>query len=86
MPEILSLIESACTVIFTWVFNGTKGSVFTAALLHTAVDAPQMVCLLLWRPLLWVRQSAQAGLEKHATFCRLQRNERSNRIFWVFLV
>lgn len=33
----------ALTVIFTWVFNNTRGSILIAALVHTAVDVPQLV-------------------------------------------
>lgn len=38
----------ALTIIFTWVFNRTQGSILIASLLHTAIDAPQLV----WAPLL----------------------------------
>lgn len=37
----------ALTLVITWVYNRTQGSVFIASLLHTAVDAPQLV----WAPL-----------------------------------
>lgn len=41
------LMVMALNILFSWVFNGTQGSILTASLLHTAVDAPQMV----WIPL-----------------------------------
>jgi uncharacterized protein len=44
---VFFMMVVALTVIFTWVFNGTQGSLLIASLLHTAVDAPQMV----WIPL-----------------------------------
>lgn len=37
----------AFAIIFTWVFNHTKGSVFIANLLHTSIDTPQLA----WIPL-----------------------------------
>lgn len=37
----------AITIIFTWVFNHTKESVFFANLLHASIDTPQLV----WIPL-----------------------------------
>jgi len=37
----------AITIIFTWVFNHTRGSILIASLVHTAIDAPQLV----WAPL-----------------------------------
>jgi membrane protease YdiL (CAAX protease family) len=30
----------ASAIIFTWVFNNTKGSVLMAALVHATIDAP----------------------------------------------
>lgn len=33
----------ALSVIFTWVFNHTQGSVFIAGLLHASIDTPQAV-------------------------------------------
>jgi membrane protease YdiL (CAAX protease family) len=35
------------SIVFSWVFNHTRGSVFIASLLHTSIDAPQLV----WLPL-----------------------------------
>ena len=37
----------ALSIIFTWVFNHTGGSVFIANLLHAAIDTPQLA----WIPL-----------------------------------
>ena len=37
----------ALAIIFTWVFNYTQRSIFIASLVHTAIDAPQLV----WVPL-----------------------------------
>jgi membrane protease YdiL (CAAX protease family) len=37
----------ALTIVITWVYNHTQGSLFIASLVHTAVDAPQLV----WAPL-----------------------------------
>jgi hypothetical protein len=37
----------ALTIIFTWVFNYTQGSILIASLVHTAIDIPQLV----WAPL-----------------------------------
>jgi uncharacterized protein len=34
------LFAIATTIMFTWVFNNTKGSVLLAILLHTCIDAP----------------------------------------------
>lgn len=44
---IFCALVMATTIIFTWVYNHTGGSVFIAALLHTAIDTPQLV----WAPL-----------------------------------
>jgi membrane protease YdiL (CAAX protease family) len=44
---IFLLFVVALAIIFTWVFNHTQGSVFISSLLHTSVDAPQVV----WVPL-----------------------------------
>ena len=41
------LIVMAFAIIFTWVFNRTKGSIFIANLMHAAIDTPQLV----WIPL-----------------------------------
>jgi len=41
------LMVIAIAIIFTWVYNHTQGSIFIANLLHTAIDAPQLV----WIPL-----------------------------------
>jgi membrane protease YdiL (CAAX protease family) len=34
------LFAIASAIVFTWVFNNTKGSVLMAILVHTAIDAP----------------------------------------------
>jgi membrane protease YdiL (CAAX protease family) len=44
---VFFMMVVALTIIFTWSFNGTQGSLLIASLLHTAIDAPQMV----WIPL-----------------------------------
>jgi membrane protease YdiL (CAAX protease family) len=44
---IFTVMVVAFAIIFTWVFNNTGGSVFIANLLHTSIDAPQLV----WIPL-----------------------------------
>jgi membrane protease YdiL (CAAX protease family) len=41
------VIVMAYSIIFTWVFNHTGGSIFVANLLHAAIDTPQLV----WIPL-----------------------------------
>jgi membrane protease YdiL (CAAX protease family) len=41
------VIVMAFSIIFTWVFNHTGGSVFIANILHAAIDTPQLV----WIPL-----------------------------------
>jgi CAAX protease family protein len=35
-------------IIVTWVFNHTKGSIFTSTVLHTSIDMPQAVLLPLF--------------------------------------
>ncbi|MBN2004511.1 MAG: CPBP family intramembrane metalloprotease [Anaerolineae bacterium] len=45
--SVFFLMVVALTLIFTWVFNGTHGSIFIASLLHAAIDTPQLV----WLPL-----------------------------------
>jgi len=44
---LFCLMVISLSVIFTWVFNHTGGSIFMAALLHAAIDTPQLV----WAPL-----------------------------------
>jgi membrane protease YdiL (CAAX protease family) len=44
---VFSLMVVALTVIFTWVFNHTQGSIFIASLVHTAINVPQLA----WAPL-----------------------------------
>lgn len=44
---IFFVMVVALTIIFTWVYNYTQGSVFIASLVHTAINAPQLV----WAPL-----------------------------------
>jgi uncharacterized protein len=41
------LMVVALSILFTWVYNHTRGSVFIAGLLHAAIDTPQTV----WVPL-----------------------------------
>jgi membrane protease YdiL (CAAX protease family) len=41
------LMVMAFSIIFTWIFNHTGGSIFIANLLHAAIDTPQLV----WIPL-----------------------------------
>jgi membrane protease YdiL (CAAX protease family) len=45
--SIFLLIVVSFAIIFTWVFNHTKGSVFIANLLHASIDTPQLA----WIPL-----------------------------------
>ena len=44
---IFLLMVIALAIIFTWVFNHTRGSIFIATLLHASIDTPQLV----WIPL-----------------------------------
>ena len=58
------MLVMAMSIIFTWVFNKTKGSILVASIMHTAIDAPQVV----WVPaFLNVGQSnstaGEAGLD-----------------------
>jgi membrane protease YdiL (CAAX protease family) len=41
------LMVVSFAIIFTWIFNHTRGSIFTAITAHAAIDAPQAV----WIPL-----------------------------------
>ena len=41
------MLVMAFSVIFTWVFNHTGGSIFVANILHASIDTPQLV----WIPL-----------------------------------
>ncbi len=45
--SIFFLIVVAFAIIFTWVFNHTRGSVFISNLMHASIDTPQLV----WIPL-----------------------------------
>lgn len=45
--SIFFVMVMAMSIVFTWVFNHTRGSVFIASLVHTAIDVPQLV----WVPL-----------------------------------
>jgi membrane protease YdiL (CAAX protease family) len=45
--SIFFLMVLAMSVLFTWVYNHTRGSVFIASFLHAAIDTPQLV----WLPL-----------------------------------
>jgi membrane protease YdiL (CAAX protease family) len=40
---VFLLMVIALSIIFTWVFNHTQGSVFLAGLLHSSIDTPQAV-------------------------------------------
>jgi len=44
---IFFLMVVSLNILFTWVYNHTRGSVFMASLLHAAIDTPQLV----WLPL-----------------------------------
>jgi membrane protease YdiL (CAAX protease family) len=44
---VFFLMVMSLSIVFTWVFNHTRGSVFIAGLLHAAIDTPQLV----WAPL-----------------------------------
>ena len=44
---IFLLMVLAVSILFTWVYNHTRGSVFMTSLLHAAIDTPQLV----WAPL-----------------------------------
>jgi membrane protease YdiL (CAAX protease family) len=52
------LMVIALSIIFTWVFNHTRGSVFIATLLHTSIDTPQLV----WLPLFLTVTEARLNL------------------------
>jgi membrane protease YdiL (CAAX protease family) len=43
---VFFLMVIALAIVFTWVFNHTRESVLIAALLHAAIDTPQLV----WAP------------------------------------
>jgi membrane protease YdiL (CAAX protease family) len=45
--SIFFLMVVAISIIFTWVFNHTRGSILIASLVHAAIDTPQLV----WVPL-----------------------------------
>lgn len=45
--SIFFVLVLAMSVLFTWVYNHTRGSIFIAGILHAAIDAPQLV----WLPL-----------------------------------
>ncbi|HYA33332.1 MAG TPA: type II CAAX endopeptidase family protein [Candidatus Bathyarchaeia archaeon] len=47
---IFLMMVIAITIIMTWVFNHTQGSVFIASLLHTSINTPQIVWIPLFRP------------------------------------
>jgi membrane protease YdiL (CAAX protease family) len=44
---IFTLMVLAMAIIFTWVFNHTRASIFTAILTHAGINTPQLV----WIPL-----------------------------------
>jgi len=45
--SIFFVMVVAIAIIFTWVFNHTRGSIFISNLAHAAIDTPQLV----WYPL-----------------------------------
>jgi membrane protease YdiL (CAAX protease family) len=45
---IFFLEVMALVIIFTWVFNHTRGSIFTAILLHASVDTPELALVPLF--------------------------------------
>ena len=54
LPTFLLLV-SALTVIFTWVFNRTRGSIFSAILMHTCVNVSQVILVPLFPSLNFTR-------------------------------
>jgi membrane protease YdiL (CAAX protease family) len=62
--SIFFLIVMAFTIIFTWVFNRTKESVFIANLLHASIDTPQLV----WIPLFLVVNETSLNLASLISF------------------
>jgi membrane protease YdiL (CAAX protease family) len=46
--SLFFLFVMALTIIFTWIFNHTRGSIFTAIVAHAAVDTPQVVLIPLF--------------------------------------
>ena len=46
-PSFLVLI-AALSIILTWIFNRTKGSIFISALAHASVNTPQVVLIPLF--------------------------------------
>jgi membrane protease YdiL (CAAX protease family) len=58
------LIVMAFSIIFTWVFNHTGGSVFIANLLHAAIDTPQLV----WIPLFLAIDETKTNLASLIAF------------------
>jgi uncharacterized protein len=45
--SIFFLMVISLSILFTWTYNRTRGSVFMVGLLHAAIDTPQLV----WAPL-----------------------------------
>ncbi|MAT45653.1 MAG: CPBP family intramembrane metalloprotease domain-containing protein [Anaerolineaceae bacterium] len=45
---IFFLLVMALAIIFTWIFNHTKGSIFIAVLAHASVNTPQVVLVPLF--------------------------------------
>ncbi len=45
---IFFLLVMALAIIFTWIFNHTKGSIFIALLAHASVNTPQVVLVPLF--------------------------------------
>ncbi len=56
--SVFFLMVMALAIIFTWVFNHTRGSIFTAILAHAAVDTPQLV----WIPLFLIVDTTKFDL------------------------
>ena len=52
------LMVMALAIIFTWIFNHTRGSIFAAMLAHAAIDTPQLV----WIPLFLALDEAKMNL------------------------
>jgi membrane protease YdiL (CAAX protease family) len=62
--SIFFVMVIAFAIIFTWVFNCTKGSVFIANLLHTSIDTPQLA----WIPLFLVVNETSLNLASLISF------------------
>lgn len=60
--SIFCLMVVAVTIIFTWVFNHTRGSILIAGLVHTAIDTPQVV----WLPLFFDVGKSNSTVGEHS--------------------